>query len=299
MSSRDNRPGLVGPILIIGLGVLFLLENLGMLAWNVWEVALRLWPLLLVAWGLELMLGRRSALGAAIAVVLTLAILVGGVYMLGDASLQAVSAIEVDIPLGGVEVAKITLDPAFAYLHLHAADDARQVLLEGRVAPIRGEKIDQEVERSGGNLEATIRTTGVVVFPFLRISGDKASWDLSIHPEVDYDLRVNVGAGKTDLFLDDLVVNTLDVDTGIGQTIVHLPELGDYNAAIRGGLGQIVVFLPDDLGVKLYVDIGIGAIDVPNGFRRNGEVYLSPNFNEAEETIEVDVNLGIGSIELR
>jgi hypothetical protein len=79
MSSRYYRPGLVGPVLLIGLGILFLLENLGLLAWNIWEVAFRLWPLLFIAWGLELMLGRRSAWGAAVAFILILLILVGGV----------------------------------------------------------------------------------------------------------------------------------------------------------------------------------------------------------------------------
>jgi hypothetical protein len=298
MSSRYSRPGLVGPVLLIGLGVLFLLENLGMLAWNIWDVAISLWPLLLVAWGLELMLGRRSAWGAAIALILTLVILVGGVFMLGDTHLPSGSTREVMVPLGAAHEAQVILDPAFAYLELQAARHASEQLLEGRVAPIRGENIDQEIDRSGHRIEATIRTTGLIVMPFLRISGEHASWEMQLHPGVDYDLRVDVGAGKTDLFLDDLIVKKLDVDTGIGQTIVHLPDQGVYDAKISGGLGHVVVFLPDNLGVKLFVDVGIGAVDVPNEYRRQGEAYVSPNYNQAEETIEVDVSLGIGSVEI-
>jgi hypothetical protein len=263
MSSRYNRPGLVGPVLLIGLGILFLLENLGMLAWNIWEVAFRLWPLLLVAWGLELMVGRRSAWGAAVALILMLVILVGGVYMLADSDPPSASTIEVDVPLGEAREAQVTLDPAFAYLKLQSARHASQLLLEGRAAPIRGEHIDQEIERSGRRVEATIRTTGVMVVPLVRMSGDHASWDMQLHPGVDYDLIVDVGA------------------------------------KINGGLGHVVIYLPDDLGVKLFVDMGIGGIDVPNDFRRQGEAYVSPNYNQAEETIEVDVSLGIGSIEIR
>jgi hypothetical protein len=299
MSSRYNRPGLVGPVLLIGLGILFLLENLGMLAWNIWEVAFRLWPLLLVAWGLELMVGRRSAWGAAVALILMLLILVGGVYMLSDSDPPSASTIEVDVPLGEAREAQVTLDPAFAYLKLQSARHASQLLLEGRAAPIRGEHIDQEIERSGRRVEATIRTTGVMVVPLVRMSGDHASWDMQLHPGVDYDLIVDVGAGKTDLFLADLVMKVIDVDTGIGQTIVHLPDHGEYDAKINGGLGHVVIYLPDDLGVKLFVDMGIGGIDVPNDFRRQGGAYVSPNYNQAEETIEVDVSLGIGSIEIR
>jgi hypothetical protein len=60
----DRRRSLVGPVILIGLGVVFLLNNLGVLAWSVWEVILRLWPILLVAAGLDLLLGRRSIWGS-------------------------------------------------------------------------------------------------------------------------------------------------------------------------------------------------------------------------------------------
>ena len=55
-SPMPERPvrhgGLVGPAILIGLGVVFLLNNLGMLDWGIWNILLRLWPLLLIAIGL-------------------------------------------------------------------------------------------------------------------------------------------------------------------------------------------------------------------------------------------------------
>ena len=54
---RNRRGGLIGPLILIGLGVVFLLNNLGILDWSIWEILLRLWPVLLVAAGLDLILG--------------------------------------------------------------------------------------------------------------------------------------------------------------------------------------------------------------------------------------------------
>ena len=60
MEGEFRRGGLVGPIILIGLGVVFLLNNLGFLEWSVWDVLLRTWPLLLIAWGIDLLIVRRT-----------------------------------------------------------------------------------------------------------------------------------------------------------------------------------------------------------------------------------------------
>lgn len=284
---------------MISLGVLILVDNLGTLDRDVWEVALQLWPLLLVAWGLELLLGRRSAWGAAIALLLTLAILVSGLVLLDDAQLPAAKMIKVDLPLEANREAQIQLDPAFAYLKIMTGDRESQTLLQGRIEPMRGERIEQSSSQGERSLEATLRTQSVIMLPYLTLSTNQPSWAITLHPQPTYDLQVDVGAGKTDLFVSDLSLDLLEVDTGIGQSIVHLPEKGVYQADISGGLGHIVVYLPDDLGVRLYADVGIGAIDVPGSFRREGDAYLSPNYQQADQMIEVSVTLGIGSIEIR
>ncbi|MFQ5812923.1 MAG: LiaI-LiaF-like domain-containing protein [Anaerolineae bacterium] len=69
MDEPKRRVSLVGPVILIGLGVIFLLSNMGLLAWSVWEVIFRLWPILLVALGLEIILSRLSAWGSLLAIV--------------------------------------------------------------------------------------------------------------------------------------------------------------------------------------------------------------------------------------
>ncbi len=299
MSDRRYRPGIAGPVLLIGLGVVFLLNNMGLLEWSVWDVVLRLWPLLLVAWGLDLLLGRRSAWGAAIALVIILALLAGGVFMMEDASLPAGTPVTVDIPVEGVEQAQVTIDPALAYLRLRVEDTSNQALLSGRAIPFNGERVEQRVDQEGRSVETSVGTAGVVFMPFFRARVDRPTWDFTLHPQVEYDLRVDVGGGKSDLFLNDLMVRALDVHNGIGQMIVYLPDQGSYVAEIDGGIGHVIVELPKDVGILLNVDVGIGATHVPSDFRRSGSGYVSPNYNSTDERIEVNVSLGIGNITIR
>lgn len=65
---RRERSSVVGPLILIALGVIFLLSNLGVVSGDVWSLLLRLWPVLLVAWGLDGLLRRQ---GIALGVFLT------------------------------------------------------------------------------------------------------------------------------------------------------------------------------------------------------------------------------------
>ena len=89
MSTNRRYPSLVGPIIVIGFGVLLLMSNLGMIQWSVWDAIAKLWPLLLVAAGLDLLIGRRSPLGNLLVAFLMIAMLVaasGGSIRRGPAA---------------------------------------------------------------------------------------------------------------------------------------------------------------------------------------------------------------------
>ncbi|MFL7870888.1 MAG: DUF5668 domain-containing protein, partial [Anaerolineales bacterium] len=68
------RPSLVWPIVLVGVGVLLLLSNLGLLAKDIWVPLLRLWPLVLILVGVEILVGRRSPAASAIAALLIIAL---------------------------------------------------------------------------------------------------------------------------------------------------------------------------------------------------------------------------------
>jgi lia operon protein LiaF len=77
------RGSLAGPAVLIGLGIVFLLNNLGYLGWGIWDTLLRLWPVLLIAVGLDLLIGRRSALGSALLALLVVAALGAAIWWTG------------------------------------------------------------------------------------------------------------------------------------------------------------------------------------------------------------------------
>ena len=78
------------------------------------------------------------------------------------------------------------------------------------------------------------------------LGGDaRNEWEVRFNDVVPTDLRVEIGAGESDLDLDSLALEGLDLQMGAGKTTVDLT--GDYaedlDASIQGGVGEATVML--------------------------------------------------------
>ena len=76
-----RAPGLFWPVILIGLGVILLLSNLGRLPADPWPLLSRLWPVILIVIGLDILLGRRSVWGGVFSAALAL-LVIGSVIAL-------------------------------------------------------------------------------------------------------------------------------------------------------------------------------------------------------------------------
>jgi len=81
--------------------------------------------------------------------------------------------------------------------------------------------------------------------------------------------------------------------------ILLLPSADNMDINLDGGIGEIRVVIPKDVGVRLRAGVGIGNVQVPSDFTRDGDFYLSPGYAAAENQIEMVIDLGIGSVQVR
>src|SRR4051812_2116998 len=126
-----HRVGVVGPTILIGAGILLLLNNLGLIAGDTWLVLWRLWPVILIAVGLDILFGRRSLLGSALVAATRLVVLLGGAWVLASAMSPA-AQVTIAQPRAGAASAAITIGPAVANLRIAASSDAT-LLIGGTV----------------------------------------------------------------------------------------------------------------------------------------------------------------------
>jgi len=294
-----RRGSLVGPVILIGLGIVFLLNNLGVLPWSVWDVIFRLWPVLLIAMGLDVLIGRRSAWGSLLALVLTLAVLAGALWLFGTGIVtgQALAAEEIRQALDGATQAKVVIAPTVGALHVEALPESAD-LVAGVVHLGSGERVRRDFAVEDQVATFTLRSEGTFV-PSAGGWGDERGWNLGLNPDVPLELEISLGVGQCDVDLSGLMVNDLDVDIGIGQITVVLPDEGRFRAKIEGAIGDMVVVIPDGLEARIRFSTALVSRRLPAGYQRRDDVYTSPGYESADKRVDLEVGQAIGNVTIR
>ncbi len=294
MSDRRRHIDLTGPVLLIGLGIIILFNNLGIIDWDFSDV-LRLWPVLLIAAGLEILIGRRSALGSAIAALIVLGIIISGIWLV-SAGPSADTLTAIEYPRAGAESAYIRLAPTVAHVRMRGTTDTGQ-LIEGTLEIGRNARLEKRFVE-GKNPQVILETEGTNPVGYISSHGTHL-WDLAIHGDVALDLETDLAIGEVDLDLADTTLEDIEVDFGIGQVTVALPTASSAEGLIDGGIGTIRIEVPEEVGVRLIADVGLVGRTIPETYARSNNVYTSPNYNQADHKIELTVSLGIGTLTVR
>lgn len=298
----DQRPprrgGLVGPVMLIGLGIVFLLNNLGLLSWDVWPALLRLWPILLIGLGLDLLVGRRSVIGSLLVAIALLAVMLGAIWWASSGSLGPGSpgSQELNQPLGDARRAEIAIAMAVGKLTVGAQTEPGG-LVEGTI--VQGERDELRREFTVRGDTAVFRLRGEPrdgwAAPFGQ-RGEAITWDLRLNPQVPTRLEINTGAASATIDLSRLAVSDLDINVGVGATRLTLPEYGRLQAQLKAGVGETNVIIPAGVAARIQANTGIGNVRLEGTFERSGNVYTTPGYNSAADRVDLHVSGGIGSV---
>jgi len=310
-----RRGGFAWPLILIALGVIFLLNNMGILSWSVWDVIWRLWPVLLIAIGLDILFGRRSAIGSLIALALVIAVIVGAVWLAVTATPlvtgqmftgRALTTERVVQELAGATSADVRIAFGTGSLRIGALKDSGN-LIEGALATGPGERILHDFQMNGGVARFELRNEGMSFGPTWGWRhdnrgwhSDDRAWDLDLSSSVPMALNVSTGVGQSMLDLSSLKVTDLRVSSGVGQTEVWLPAQGRVTARVSGGVGQLIVTIPEGMAATIHGSAGLGGLSVaPRFARQGGGDYVSANYATADDRVDLDISGGVGEVVVR
>jgi N-terminal domain of toast_rack, DUF2154 len=200
----------------------------------------------------------------------------------------------VNVDLGTAERSKIELNMAAGELNLRGSGGDK--LLQGSIEYNMPEwKPDVHTSVVGSSTDVTIRQ------PASHRFGGHARyvWNLEVNKDVLLDVTVNCGAGQNRLELGNTKLRSVSVHIGAGQVDLDLRghPTRDYDVAVHGGVGQATVRLPQDIGIWAQAHGGIGHIEV-RGLTKKGGHWESAGFDEAKVNVRVQVEGGIGQIEI-
>ncbi len=313
--SLRHAPNLFWPIILIGVGIIWLLSNLGMLTVNPWALLWQLWPVLLIVAGLDILLARSGIWGALVSSVLGLVVIAGVIALLlvaqnNPAWLNTPTfnlvgpSVELRTqqladPLAGTQHANVTIAFPGGQGSLTSLGDSAN-LLEGDVTFYGG--LTHHVSKSNDSAQVELSNNFSSFGPFW-FDHSNTKWNLGLNPGVVYDLNLTGGSGTYDLDLTQFKVQTLALHTGSGDARLHLPKSGSYRVNINAGSGTVTIRVPEGLPVRVSADVGSGSLSAPNrrsvSGRRHSGTYESAGFSQTGDYALIDLNLGSGSVQIQ
>jgi hypothetical protein len=291
-----RRQGLVWSVVLIGLGLAFLLSNLGYLSISAWEVIVRFWPVFLVALGLDILIGRRGPWAQVIGAVVGL-LLVGGIaaILFVSPGISNQRTETVNFAMNNVTQASGSINMAVGQLDL-TSGSAATALMDGTVKLGTSGALLQNGP-TGANPAAFSLGADNSSYVSFGVN-DTDHWTLHLNPAVTYSLNVNMGVGDANITLNDLSVSYINFNMAVGSSEVRLPARGSVTGEIKGAVGEETIYVPKGAVVRLNLDTGLTSVSFPPDFTRSGDLVTSPSQSDGP-SITLTLAQALGAINVR
>ncbi|MDR3575651.1 MAG: DUF5668 domain-containing protein [Anaerolineaceae bacterium] len=265
-----RRGSLFWGIIIVLAGVLLLLNQFGLLPVNAWAL---FWPILLILLGvwflLSPVLGRR------------------------DIKDEAFS-----LPLDGANEAEIRIRHGAGRLEMTALPLSGD-LLSGTFTG----GVYEQHSRQGSTLRLRMQNPdNNVMFGWPSMPGPLGyHWNMALVKNIPLKLDLKTGASDTELDLSELKVTELELETGASSNQITLPAHAGYTRLrVKAGAASVKIRVPDGVAARIHYHGGLSGIDIDTvRFPFQNNFYQTPGYDAAANRVEMDVETGVGSVEIR
>jgi hypothetical protein len=272
-----RRWSFVAGALLIVLGVFALLQvalNAIGISFRIWAI---FWPLVLIGLGAWIVMGFTRRGGA-----------------------SGVAHERATVPLEGAAEAAITIHHGAGRLMIGGAG-ADDQLLSGSF----GGGLDASRRLESGRLMVNMRVrdrdfSRYFFGPWNHGWAGALDWDFQLNRGIPLSLHLETGASETRLSLLDLKVRELSLKTGASSTMVDLPtSAGFTRMTVESGAAAIRIHVPQGVAASIHVKSALAGIHVDTvRFPHSGGGYVSSDYAQAANKVEIFIETGVGSVDI-
>lgn len=329
MDNPRRMRSLFWPILLVGVGITWLLVNLGIIpAFNP-VMLLKLWPIILIVLGFDMILGRRypwagSLIGLlAVAGIVTFLIMSPKLGYTPAAQTQTETFTEM---IGDATSSKIYLEASSAPVNvkpLPAGDELVHAVITHRSI------FKFDVSGTSNRYVRMSETSSSTDWLSWDFTADRLVWDISLAEGIPTEFILNGGSGRLDVELGSIDLTSLradlgsgssdfilpateveyvaEVDSGSGSVEIEILDGAALTLELSGGSGSVNISLPKNAEFEIEVfDEGSGSLSLPSGLQKVGGgsgislgVWQTAGFDSADAKIIIKImDQGSGSINI-
>jgi len=304
-----NLRRILDGLIVVSIGLVLLGNTTGVLPWSVWFTILMLWPLLLVAAGIDI-IGRSLDN--------TWLRLLSGLLVMGGIAFGAYVGF---VAPGGPNAPWIPVPFRAGTLHTYVmtepADPAitrGTVRIEGGIGELLVHEgqwmVGVEAASPLGRPRFDVNTSGDRVDARIGLGKDGAwVWPLNTDTRlqvalgtgIDWDVRMDAGASRLDADFSGVDVSRLAANIGASNGDLKLgrPVAGGSTAEIDSGVSNLNLWVPREDAVEIRVESGLGTVNVPDGFSRvdgQDRTWRTAGFDQATDTWRILVKAGVSTV---
>jgi len=313
-------------VLLIAFGLLIILKNFDVVHFT-WYSVLRLWPLLLILWGISVIPAKDW-----IKLVLSILVIGVGFWLLGkyghysfrdtwfngpfsfhdkwrdrdDSDDYYWDEDDDDYDYGSnyqtlteyfdstILFAELRMDAAAGSFDIiNTSDELIEFDKQGYLGDYSMVTQDLDDKRiiDISLIEGSIRRKS-------RSMGDQVEIKLNNNPVWDFDF--NIGAASVDLDLSAFKAKDIEIDGGAASIELKLGGLyDDTRVNIDAGATSITIKVPVESGCELYTTSVLSSKSI-NGFEKiNRNTYRTDNFKSADKLIEISVDVAVSDLTIK
>ncbi len=284
-------------------GFVLLWITLGFLKMNIIFQFLRLWPLLFIVVGIDVVFGKTRFLVFKIAApLIVIGSVMGLIYVSQNGDLFHPRKVELSKVSRGVTAPNKTTDfnIDFSYGKLRVSGDRRnsQDLVYIDLSSLSGIKPSvsfKEFERE--NL-IEIASNSLSKYVFSPWDSDHL-WDVRINGNVPVKTKFKTYASSNKLDVSNLKISEFTLDTKFGSNEIIFGD-SIRKASINSLGSKISILIPKEIGIKIYLNKMLIVDNFKElGLERGFKKYESPNYEEVEKRLDLDLNLKLSQLEIK
>ncbi len=294
---------------MVAIGCILLANTIGGLPWAVWISIFSLWPIALIAIGVDL-IGKSTGRVwvRVLASLITLSALLYGAFVMqpgtwglpamafrsGGGGLVDFSQTEPRVP--GIVEGNASIDLGGTRAVLSGGADL--ATLNGRAVAGQAPSLAAGSRDGVADVSVSSPKNGTFV---IGMTGGGSRTNVSLDREVRWKtLALNAGATDLNADLSGMRLDLLTANVGASSVKIKFPAGETCRAQVNGGAASVVFEVPRDSGVSLTVQGFPVATDVPAGFAKRDGAFGNGTWTRTGTAgnVSISVSAGAASVEI-
>ncbi len=308
-------------ILLVIIGILFILKNTGLIFFDWWTI-FRLWPLILILWGISLIPIKDSVKLILTLVTIALAFLLmtkfdkrerpfwqwnrdrddwsyqykfdddddSTTYSEFEGSFQELfQAYD-----STIQTAKLSFDAAAGDYKISDSLLTDKLLLFRKKGNIGNYSMTSDDEAGRRNIRLKIDDSRV------RIKNHGNIVQMYLNPNPVWDFDFDIGAANINFDLSKFKVAKIDLDGGASAISL---KLGDKavrsNVSIDAGAASIDIEVPSSSGVEVKTETVLSSRNLPGFKKISNGLFRSDNYATSASKIFIEIDAGVSSVNVK